>query len=72
MSEEEVKGIIDLEKSELEEIGSFDGKMFPYFTVDGQQFFYKDQIDEWLNRKVDNSDKRTIYKSSQFFISEVS
>lgn len=48
MSEEDVKGIIYLEKSTLEKTGSFDGEMFPYFIVNGKQYFYKDQIDEWL------------------------
>lgn len=53
MSEEEVKGIIAVEKSILEKTGSFDGKMFPYFIVNDKQFFYKDQIDEWL-KEVSN------------------
>ncbi len=48
MTEEEVRGIIDTEKSILEKTSSFSGKMFPYFTVDGKTFFYKKAIDEWL------------------------
>jgi len=48
MSEEEVKSIILMEKNELEKTGSFYGKRFPYFTINNKQYFYKDEIDEWL------------------------
>jgi hypothetical protein len=48
MTEEEVQSIIQTEKKQLDEIGSFDGKMFPYFTVNNKQYFYKSEIDEWL------------------------
>ena len=49
MTEEEVQGIINTEKSMLEETGSFTGIMFPYFTVNEKQYFSKAAIDEWLN-----------------------
>lgn len=48
MSEKEVSGIINTEKDMLNTMGSFTGIMFPYFIIDKQQYFYKDQIDEWL------------------------
>lgn len=48
MSEKDIKRIIQIEKNELEKTGSFRGKMFPYFTIDNKQYFYKDEIDEWL------------------------
>ena len=48
MSEEELKRIIVIEKNQLEKTGSFYGKMFPYFTIDNKQYFYKNEIDEWL------------------------
>ena len=48
MTEEEVSDIIKTEKKKLEESHSFSGKMFPYFIIDNKQFFYKDEIDEWL------------------------
>jgi hypothetical protein len=65
MPEEKVKGIIETERIKLNETGSFSGIMFPYFTVDNEQYFYKDQIDEWLkeiagNRREYNTIERWI------------
>ncbi len=54
MSEEDVKSIIEIEKSELENTGSFAGKMFPYFTVNNKLYFYKDEIDAWLQEAAVN------------------
>lgn len=48
MTEEEVRDIIQTEKKKLDETHSFAGKMFPYFTINNKQYFYKDEIDEWL------------------------
>lgn len=48
MTEEEVSSIIQTEKKKLDETHIFEGKMFPYFTIDNKQFFYKNEIDEWL------------------------
>jgi hypothetical protein len=48
MTEEEVRAIIQTEEKKLGERHSFVGKMFPYFTIDNKQYFYKDEIDEWL------------------------
>lgn len=48
MTEEEVRAIIQTEKKKLDETHSFTGKMFPYFTINDKQYFYKDEIDEWL------------------------
>jgi hypothetical protein len=48
MTEEEVRAIIQTEKKKLDETHSFAGKMFPYFTINGKQYFHKDEIDEWL------------------------
>jgi hypothetical protein len=48
MTEEEVRAIIQTEKKKLDETHSFEGKMFPYFTINNKQYFYKDEIDEWL------------------------
>lgn len=48
MTEEEVRGIIQTEKKMLDETHVFSGKMFPYITINNKQYFYKDEIDEWL------------------------
>ena len=50
MTEEEVCAIIQTEKKKLDETHSFTGKMFPYFTINNKQYFYKDEIDEWLKQ----------------------
>lgn len=65
MTEEELRGIVDTEKSILEETSSFSGKMFPYFTVDGKSFFYKREIDEWLKEA---SDERRDYNTKEGWI----
>ncbi|MCY6356333.1 hypothetical protein [Clostridium sp. ZS2-4] len=54
MKEEEISGIIQIEKVKLEKTGSFSGKMFPYFTINNKRYFYKNEIDEWL-KEVSNS-----------------
>lgn len=48
MTEEEVQDIIQTEKKMLDESGFFNGKRFPYFTINNKQYFYKSEIDEWL------------------------
>lgn len=53
MTEEEVLGIIKIEKKILESSGSYTGMMFPYFTVNDKLYFYKEQIDEWM-KEVSN------------------
>jgi len=50
----EVQGIMQTEKKILEETGSFSGKMFPYFTINNKQYFYKDELDEWLKEVSSN------------------
>ena len=66
ISEEEVLGLIDVEKNILEKTGTFTGKMFPYFIVNGKEYFYKDELDEWLknvsneNREYDTTKKTLI------------
>lgn len=54
MSEEEVITIIQIEDNKLTKTGSFFGKMFPYFVVNNKQYFYKDEIDEWLKEVSNN------------------
>lgn len=54
MTEEEVRAIIQTEKKKLDETHSFEGKMFPYFTINNKQYFYKDEIDEWLKEVSSN------------------
>lgn len=54
MTEEEVCAIIKTEKKKLDETHSFNGKMFPYFTINDKQYFYKDEIDEWLKEVSSN------------------
>ena len=66
MTEEEVQGIINTEKSMLEETDSFTGIMFPYFTVNEKQYFSKVAIDEWLkeasneHREYDTNKKQLL------------
>lgn len=48
MSEEEVEGIIQTEQNIIDKTHSFDGLMFPYFTINNKKYFYKDLIDDWL------------------------
>lgn len=66
ISEEEVLGLIDTEKNILEKTSIFTGKMFPYFIVNEKQYFYKDEVDEWLkdvsneHREYDTTKKTLI------------
>ena len=48
LSEEQVIRVINIEKTDLEEDGVFSGMMLPYFTVDGQYYFSKAELDNWL------------------------
>ena len=48
LSEEQVIRMINIEKTDLEEDGIFSGMMLPYFTVDGQYYFSKAELDNWL------------------------
>lgn len=48
MTEQNIKGIIQLEKSQISQSYTFVGKMFLYFTVGNTTYFYKDALDEWL------------------------
>ena len=65
MNEEEVSAIIQTEKKKLDETHSFDGKIFPYFTINNKQYFYKDEIDEWLKEVSSN---RTQYDTTKGWI----
>jgi hypothetical protein len=65
MSQEEVRAIIRLEEKQLTELGSFTGKVFPYFTIDDKQYFYKDEIDVWL---MEVAGSRSIYDTSKGFV----
>ena len=65
MNEEEVSAIIQTEQKKLDETHSFDGKMFPYFTINNKQYFYKDEIDEWLKEVSSN---RTQYDTTKGWI----
>jgi uncharacterized membrane protein len=62
MKEEEVSGIIQIEKKALDETHSFVGMMFPYFIINNKQYFYKDEIDEWLKEVSSN---RTQYDTTK-------
>jgi len=48
LTEAELLGIIKTETDLLNEYHSFSGKMFPYFIINDQFYFYKDEINEWL------------------------
>ncbi len=48
MTEDEVLGIIQVEKMSLEKAHIFSWRMFPYFAVDNKQYFDKNEIDEWV------------------------
>ncbi|MEG0775090.1 hypothetical protein [Clostridium sp.] len=66
MTVEEVRGIIQTEKKQLDETHVFHGKMFPYFTINNKQYFYKNEIDEWLkevssNRREYNTTKGWVF-----------
>lgn len=48
ISEDEVLGIINTEKKQLEQYGMFSGAMFPYLIINKKYYFNKTSIDEWL------------------------
>lgn len=52
LSEEQLIRVINIEKTDLEEDGTFSGMMLPYFTVDGQYYFSKAELDNWLKEVV--------------------
>jgi hypothetical protein len=47
VSEGELLEMIEIEKMQLKEFGSFNGVMIPYIVVDGQKYFSKDALKEW-------------------------
>lgn len=65
ITEQEVKSIIGIEKSSLQKYGEFNGKMFPYFTVNNKFYFYKDGIDDWLQEVTNN---HTYYNTKKFMM----
>ena len=48
LTEAELLGIIKTETDLLNEYHSFPGKMFPYFIINNQFYFYKVEINDWL------------------------
>lgn len=67
MTEEEVRSIIQIENMrKLDETRMFEGKMLPYFTIDNKQYFYKDEIDEWL-KEVSSNRRQYNTKVGQIF-----
>lgn len=66
ITEEEVQGIIDTEKNELEKTGSFSGYMFPYFIVNDKRYFYKGEVDEWL-KEISNEHREYDTTKKQLF-----
>ncbi|MBB6217154.1 hypothetical protein HNQ80_003260 [Anaerosolibacter carboniphilus] len=48
ISENEVLGIINTEKKQLEQYGTFSGPMFPYLIINKKYYFNKTSIEEWL------------------------
>lgn len=65
MSPVEVRAIMRLEEDQLTKYGFFSGMRFPYFTIDDKQYFYKDEIDEWL-KEVASS--HAIYDTNKGYI----
>ena len=65
MKEEDVSAIIQTEEKKLDETHRFEGKMFPYFAINNKQYFYKDEIDEWLKEV---SSHRTQYDTTKGLI----
>ena len=45
---EQLIKMIQIEKNELNQTGSFSGEMIPYFKVNDDLLFYRDQLDVWL------------------------
>lgn len=66
MSEEEIHGIINTEKSELEESRGFWGMRFPYFIVNEKEYFHKELIDEWLKEASNENREYDTNKGFQF------
>ena len=66
MSEEEIHIIISIEKSKLEEGGGFWGMRLPYFIVNEKEYFYKEQIDEWLKEASNEHREYDTNKGLQF------
>lgn len=58
LPEKEVAQIIEIEENQLSSTHSFSGYMLPYFVVDGTKYFYKAEIDKWLE---DVSRSRRVY-----------
>lgn len=48
VTEDELQGIIKAEQNTLEAEGTYVGMMIPYFIVNDNMYFNKNQIDEWL------------------------
>lgn len=45
---EQLKKMIQIEKNQLSQRGSFSGEMIPYFKVNDDLLFYRSQLDVWL------------------------
>ena len=45
---EQLIKMIQIEKNELNQTGSFSGEMIPYFKVNDDLLFYRDQLDVWV------------------------
>lgn len=45
---EQLMKMIQIEKNELSQRGSFSGEMIPYFQVNEDFLFYRNQVDVWL------------------------
>lgn len=45
---EQLRRMIQIEQNELNQRGSFSGEMIPYFKVNDDLFFYRDQLNIWL------------------------
>ena len=45
---EQLRKMIQIEQNELNQRDSFSGEMIPYFKVNDDLFFYRDQLNIWL------------------------
>lgn len=45
---EQLRKMIQIEKNQLNQRGSFSGEMIPYFKVNDDLLFYRNQLDVWL------------------------
>ena len=45
---EQLRKMIQIERNELDSRGSFSGEMIPYFMVNDDLLFYRNQVDSWL------------------------